>query len=128
MATSLQRLSAIQNYRWASVALIVATIFLPVLMIRLGALAWVATLAGLPIYVALVVLTYHRLRDARLTGWWIVLMILQLNFGPRWDGLEPLTFHLSHLLHLIPVALGWLVHAPRTVAETSARPDGLKAG
>lgn len=66
MATSLQRLNAIQNYRWASVALIVATILLPVLMIRLGVLEWVGILAGLPIYVALVVLTYHRLRNAKL--------------------------------------------------------------
>ncbi|HYC96465.1 hypothetical protein [Brevundimonas sp.] len=128
MATFLHHLSAIRNYRWASVALIVATIFLPVLMMRLGALEWVATLAGLPIYVALVVLTYHRLRNAGLTGGWIVLMILALNFGPRWDGPEPLTFHLSRLLPLIPVILGWLVRAPRAVVVTSARAEGLKAG
>lgn len=128
MATFFQRLSAIQNYRWASVALIVAMILLPVLMRRLGALEWVAMLAALPIYLALVVLTYRRHRNANLTGWWIVLMILVLNFGPRWDGPEPLTFHLSHLIHLIPVALGWLVRAPENVSVTSARPQGFKLG
>ena len=112
MATFLHRLSAIQNYRWASVALIAVMILLPVLMMRLGALDWVASLAGLPVYVALVVLTYRRLRDANLSGSWIVLMILVVNLGPRWDGLEPLTFYLSHILHLVPVALGWLVRAP----------------
>jgi len=112
MATFVHRLSAIQNYRRASVALIATMILLPVLMVRLGALQWVASLAGLPAYIALVVLTYRRLRDAGLSGGWIVLMILVVNLGPRWDGLEPLTFHLSHILHLIPVALGWLVSAP----------------
>ena len=128
MATFIHRLSAIQNYRWASVSLIVTMILLPVLMVRLGALEWVASLAGLPVYVALVVLTYRRLTDANLTGWWIVLMILVINIGPQWDGLEPLTFHVSHLIHLIPVALGWLVRAPQTVAGTGVRPDGLTLG
>lgn len=120
MTSFSHRLSEIQNYRWASAALIVAMILLPVLMVRLGALEWVATLATLPIFLTLVVLTYRRLRNAHLTGWWIVLMILVLNFGPSWEGLEPLTLHLSHLIHLIPVALGWLVRAPRTVAVTTA--------
>lgn len=128
MATFFHRLSAIQNYRWASVALITAMILLPVLMMRLGALEWVASLAALPVYVALVVLTYRRLRDANLSGWWIVLMILVVNLGPRWDGLEPLTFYLSHILHLVPVALGWLVRAPGNVAVKSDLPQGLRRG
>lgn len=120
MTLFLHRLSEIQNYRWASVALIGTMIPLPVLMVRLGAVHWVAVLATLPIFLALVALTYLRLRNAGLTGWWIVLMILALNVGPRWEGLEPLTFHLSHLVHLIPVVLGWLVPAPRTVPATGA--------
>ena len=128
MATFFHRLSTIQNYRWASVALIAVMIVIPVLLLRLGASEWVASLASLPIYVALVVLTFRRLRNANLTGWWIVLMILVLNFGPQWDGLEPLTFYLSHLLHLIPVALGWLVRAPGNAAATVSRPQGLKLG
>lgn len=128
MATFFHRLSAIQNYRWASVALIAAIIVLPVLMGMLGASDWIATLSGLPIYIALVVLTFQRLRDANLTGWWIVLMVLSLNFGPRWEGLEPHVFHLSHLLHLLPVALGWLVRGPRLVGVTGAHPKGLKLG
>ncbi|WP_292062853.1 hypothetical protein [Brevundimonas sp. UBA7664] len=128
MAMFFHRLSAIRNYRWASVALIAAMILLPVLMMRLGALEWVASLAGLPVYVALVVLTYLRLRDANLSGWWIGLMILVVNLGPRWDGIEPLTFHLSHLIHLVPVALGWLVRAPENVAVKSDLPQGLRRG
>lgn len=128
MATSFHRLSTIQNYRRASVALIAATILLPVLMMRLGALEWVASLAGLPVYVALVVLTYHRLRDAGLSGGWVVLMILVVNLGPRWDGPEPLTFHLSHLVHLIPVVLGWLARGPGNVAVTSDLSQGLRRG
>ena len=128
MATLFHRLSTIQNYRRASVALIAATILLPVLMMRLGALDWVASLAGLPVYVALVVLTYHRLRDAGLSGGWVVLMILVVNLGPRWDGPEPLTFYLSHLVHLIPLALGWLVRGPGNVAVKSDLSQGLRWG
>jgi len=41
----------------------------------LQALEWIASLAGLSVYVALIVLTYRRLRDTNLSGWWIVLMI-----------------------------------------------------
>ena len=128
MATFFHRLSGIRNYRRASVALIAAMILLPVLLMRLGAPEWVASLAGLPVYVALVVLTWRRLRDADLSGWWIVLMILVVNLGPRWDGPEPLVFHVSHLIHLIPVALGWLVRAPQTVAGTRVRSDALRPG
>ena len=128
MAMFFHRLSAIQTYRWASVALIAATIFLPALFMRLGAVDWVASLAGLPFYVALVVLTYRRLRDANLSGWWIVLMILVVNLGPHWEGLEPLTFHVSHLIHLIPVALGWLVPAPGSSAVKSDLSHGLRRG
>lgn len=128
MATFFHRLSEIQNYRWASLALITAMTFLPVLMMRLGALEWVAVLAGLPVYVALVVLTYQRLRNANLTGAWIALMIVVVNLGPSWDGLEPLTFHLSHLLHLIPVALGWIVRVPGNIAVKSDLAQGLRRG
>lgn len=122
------RLSELQNYRWASVALIGAVNLVPVLMVALGAPDWMALLVALPIYVALVVLTYRRLRNAGLTGWWIVWMILAFNFGPRWEGPAPLTFYLSHLLHLIPVALGWLARGPRTVAPASAHRDASAPG
>lgn len=125
MASIVHRLSTIQNYRWVSFALILATLFVPVLMVGLGAKVWAADLAALPIFLALVVLTYHRLRNANLSGWWIVPMVLVLNFGPKWDGPAPLTLHLSHLIHLIPVVLGWLVRAPQSIVGTSAQRDVL---
>lgn len=123
MASFYHRLTALPTYRWASLALIAVTLFLPVLLVRLGAIEWVAVLAALPVALALVVLTFQRLRNANLSGWWIILMVLTLNFGPRWDGLAPITLHLSHLIHLIPVALGWLVRAPQ--AANGAQRDSL---
>lgn len=128
MATFFNRFSDIRNYRLASVALIAATILLPVVAMRLGAWEWTGLLAGVAAYVALVVLTYHRHRDACLSGMWIMVMIVQVRLGPSWDGLEPLRFYPTDILPLIPVALGWLVRAPQTVAPTRALPDGLNPG
>ncbi|MNE72854.1 hypothetical protein D3C80_1688300 [compost metagenome] len=84
---------------------------------RLGVTDWIASITSLPIFIALVVLTFRRLRDAGQSAWWIVLMILVMNFGPEWGGLPPpLKFHLSHILHLVPVALGWLAQPPKIAA------------
>ena len=103
MALTLQSLADRARYRVASV-LLIAVIYGSILTVRLlGAPDWWAALAGLPLYILLIVITYRRLRDAALSGGWIVLMILVFNFGPEWNG-----FHLSNLINLLPVIPAWV--------------------
>ena len=118
MTPFLYQISGLPGYRWASGVLIAALLLVPVLLVRLGVLDWVATVLSFPIFIALVVLTSRRLRNAGLSGWWIVLMIFAMNFGPEWDGPPPLKLHVSHLLHLIPVALGCFVQRAQGNRET----------
>src|SRR5688500_1323899 len=129
MRRLLERLSQAGPYRPASAGLILLVYLLPFTVAQLGGPKWLGFLVGLPLYVALIVLTYHRLRNAGLSGGWIILMILALNFGPKWQGPEPLVFYASHLLHFVPVALGWLFGD--RPAEADAAPNagqGPKAG
>ena len=95
-------------YRQASAALILLFLVLTIGVVQLGGPGWLGGLLGLPVYLFLVVLTYRRLKELGHAGGWIVLMVMALNFGPKWEGPEPVVFYLSHLLHLVPVAIGWL--------------------
>jgi len=99
-------------YRPVSVALILLSLVVPVAVVQLGGPDWLSFLLGLPVYLWLVWLTYRRLQDAGRSTAWVILMLLAMNFGPRLKGPEPLVFYLSHLLHLVPVALGWLPPRP----------------
>lgn len=114
-----EKLSCIQHYRWASLLLLAIVIFLPVIIVRQGAPDWIAALPSPLAYFGLVAVTYGRLKDAGLSGGWVVLMLLALNFGPRWDGPAPLVFHASNLLQLVPIALGWCIHTRRSPALQS---------
>jgi uncharacterized membrane protein YhaH (DUF805 family) len=72
-----ERFSERQKYRLASIGLLGGSA-LPFLLPIMG-LAWGWILLGfivsMAFYTALVVLTYYRLRDAWLSGWWLLLMI-----------------------------------------------------
>ena len=113
-----QRLSALstrRSYRAASVALLAIILAIPEALITAGAPRLLAALVFQGAYVSLIILTYQRLRDAGLSWAWILLMVLVTNFGPAWHG-----FHLSNLLHLVPVALGWIVPKAVTPKAFSA--------
>ena len=94
------------SYRWAAVLLSLVSIGLPLCISLSGGFDWLAFLSGLPAYIILIILTYHRLSDASLSGGWVILMIMAFNVGPSWDGPGPLHLYLSHLVILIPVVLG----------------------
>lgn len=103
MGLTLQSLSERSRYRIAAIVLLAAA-YGWLLLVRLtGNPDWIGALIGLPLYTFLIYLTYRRLRDAALSGGWIVFMIAAFNFGPDWNG-----FHLSILINLLPVGLAWI--------------------
>jgi uncharacterized membrane protein YhaH (DUF805 family) len=115
MNAALNSFSELPRYRIAATALLVASYGMLLVVRLLGAPDWLGAILGLPLYVLLTVITYRRLRDAALSGGWIVLMILAFNVGPSWNG-----FHLSNLIILVPIILAWIAPAnsganPRTV-------------
>lgn len=104
----------IRTYRWLSLLLLVGMVIVPMTALAMGASRWVAVLLlGFPLYITLVVRTWQRLRNAGLSGWWILPLLIGMNFGPHWEGPWQMDFHLSQILNLIPVVLGWCVRAPR---------------
>ena len=118
MALTLQSFDGREHYRRGSVVLIVI-IYGVLLTVRLtGMPEWMAALVCLPLYVILIAMTYRRLRDAALSGGWIVFMIFALQFGPDWKG-----FYLSSLLNFVPVFLGWC--AP---SNAGANPQAATGG
>lgn len=94
MGAFFERFSDRRRYRLASVALLAGSA-LPFLA-AIAKLSWGWTLltfaVGAAFYIALVVLTYYRLRDARLSGWWLVPMVMAFNVGPKWDLGSSITF------------------------------------
>ncbi|MBB3912045.1 uncharacterized membrane protein YhaH (DUF805 family) [Sphingomonas desiccabilis] len=96
-------------YRLASLTLVVLLGLDLAAVATLGGPEWLAFLLGLPIYIGLVGMTYHRLRDANLSANWLVLMIISPTFGPKWESSGWLVLYASNLLLLVPIALGWLV-------------------
>lgn len=100
-----------QKYRPASLALI-AGAALPFLSPIIGLDAgWslVAFAVGMAFYIGLVMLTFYRLRDAGLSIWWLLPMIVRLHFGPEWELGHSIDFRPIGLFALVPVLLGWFV-------------------
>lgn len=115
MSFTLRSLSERSRYRIASVALL-ATAYGWLFVVRLlGYSEWLSGIVGIPLYTILIYITYWRLRDAALSGGWIGLMILTLNFGPEWFG-----FHITILINLLPVALAWIARSKSEVNPQTA--------
>jgi uncharacterized membrane protein YhaH (DUF805 family) len=109
MRNFLKSYARLRPYRLASLTLVVLLALDLSAVETLGGPEWLAFLLGLPIYIALVGITYHRLRDAHLSANWLILMIISPTFGPKWEGSGWLVLYASNLLLLVPIALGWLV-------------------
>ena len=99
------------RYRRAS-AFLILVFAVAVTLTLIGIPDWVALGFGMLIFLAMTVITYHRLRDANLSIGWLLLMILPLGLGPTWHISENVTFNLGgSILGLVPVVLGWFTPA-----------------
>jgi uncharacterized membrane protein YhaH (DUF805 family) len=110
-----------REYRLASTILI-AGAALPMLVTRMielssGVAVLAFAIAALS-YLLLTILTYYRLRNASLSGWWLLPMIIVFHFGPRWQlgswSWGSSSFSPSGLVCFVPIILGWFA-----VAKTS---------
>lgn len=115
-----ERFYGMAAYRWASLILLLAVLLIPVAVTALGGPQWLAFLLGLPAFLLLAVVTNGRLRDAGLSGAWVLLLLLIVNVGPVWHGPAPLDLYLGNLVNLIPIALGWTVPAGAGAPATAA--------
>jgi len=94
-------------YRVASIALLASVIALIVLTGSNRNMALLPFLIGAPLYLSLVSLTARRLRDAGMSPYWIVWMLLNFRFGPTWTVTPGIVLHPSDALNLLPVVMGW---------------------
>ena len=87
------------------------SISLPLMMELSWIWGWLAFGIGGVLYVALICLTYYRLKNAALSGWWLLPMVVVLHIGPRWElatwewgwlAIQP-----SGIISLVPVIIGW---------------------
>jgi len=95
-----------RKYRLVAVPLVLVPLFVVFALASVG-LAWLGFLIGIGPYVLLVIATYLRLKRAGLSGGWLAPMILTINFGPRWELGNHVSFHPMALLWLLPVLLAW---------------------
>lgn len=113
-----------QNYRYVSALLIFVFITLPIILALMGAPKWSSFALALPFAFILIVLSYYRMVDAGMSPGWVWLMILMLNFGPSVE-LPGITLYLSNLIHLVPVAIGWIV--PARANGSAEVPSGINS-
>jgi len=119
MPRTVERLYGRRAYIGASLVLLAAALLLPCGVAALGGPDLLGSLLALAFLILLTIITYGRLRDARLSGSWILLLLFAFEVGPTWTGPPPLVLHLGDLVHLIPVILGWSVPA-RAAPELDA--------
>ncbi|SRR5260221_8577291 len=109
-----ERRSRRNEYRRASVTLIGVVIILILFLFNIeptkADVGFVLAIE-LSTYLALVILTYFRLRDASMSVWWLILMIVVFPIGPiwvvrTWDW-GGIAIAPSGLIPLIPVLIGW---------------------
>lgn len=119
MPRAVERLYGRRAYIGASLVLLAAALIVPCGVVALGGPSWLGSLPALAFLILLTIITYGRLRDARLTGNWVVLMLFAFEVGPTWTGPPPLILHLGDFVHLIPVILGWAAPGRRTLEDGS---------
>jgi hypothetical protein len=64
-------------------------------------------LFGIPPYLLAAIATFYELRENGRSGWWILLMLANINLGPTWLGLS-----VGALINLVPVVIA--LHARQT--------------
>ncbi|MXO49219.1 hypothetical protein GRI69_13245 [Erythrobacter vulgaris] len=114
--------AARRTYRYVSTFLTLALLALPITFALMDAPKWLGFVLALPFAIFLIIVSHFRMIDAAMSPGWVVLMILVMNFGPSVE-LPGITLYLSHLVHLVPVAIGWIAPArSETSADNLAEP------
>ena len=112
MSGFFKRNSRRRQYRFASVALFAGflTAFAPFVIDISSVLALLTIAISISSYFLLAILTYYRLRDASLSAWWLLPMIVVVQIGPSWQlhaGWGGLGFTPSGFTAFLPVVIGW---------------------
>ncbi|GAA0337646.1 hypothetical protein GCM10009087_55100 [Sphingomonas oligophenolica] len=81
MPRAFERLYGRRAYFGASLVLLAAALLLPCGVAALGGPGWLGALPALAFLILLTIITYGRLRDAGLSGSWIVLMLFTFGVG-----------------------------------------------
>lgn len=132
MAMDLNRLADRQTYRVASVTLWLAAAGPALIADGLHFPYWSVVLAviwGSGLWIILTIITYKRLKDAGLWGGLVILMIMNINFGPVFyqsahDGVST-KFTLGGLIGLVPIVIGWFWHRRDEINEPQPGPNPL---
>ena len=110
-----EKYSTPRQYRIVSsllVGVIALSLGLPLLIKPQWGWTLLAFVIGAALYIGLTLLTYFRLRDASLSGWWLLPLVLQFNIGPKWFSADwewsHISFYPSGLICLIPIIIGWV--------------------
>ena len=91
-----------------STLLIVTVLTVPMTLALMDAPEWLGIALSFPFALFLVVLSHFRMIDAGISPGWVLLMVFVINIGPSVD-LPGITLYLSNLVHLVPVAIGWII-------------------
>ena len=121
MSGFLQRNSKRRQYQVVSTVLLVLHVS-AILVTAVGEIPSVAAAVAIALsvscYISLAILTFLRLRDAALSGWWSLPIILIIHVGPRWQigswSWGSISFTLSALICFVPVVIGWLAVSTRS--------------
>lgn len=94
-------------YRAASIALLASVIVVIALTGSNRDMALLPFLIVTPFYLSLVSLTARRLRDAGMSPYWVVWMLLNFHAGPKWFLTPGIVLQPSDALALLPIVMGW---------------------
>ena len=94
-------------YRLVSIVLVAAVIVVMVLAGGNRDMPLLPFLVATPLYLSLVSLTARRLRDAGISPYWVVWMLLNFRVGPKWFVTSGIVLQPSDALTLLPIVMGW---------------------
>ncbi|AOL24359.1 hypothetical protein Ga0102493_11216 [Erythrobacter litoralis] len=91
-----------QDFRTRVAGLLAVTYSVAIAAYLTGFPPWVVVF-GMPTYILAAIATYYQLRENGRSGWWIILMIGNFGFGPKFLGLPILGI----AMNMVPVIMAW---------------------
>ncbi|WP_263588925.1 hypothetical protein [Sphingopyxis sp. GC21] len=109
MPMNVRRYGERSRYRIGSAALVAIT-GVALASANIGIPAWFIFLVAVVAGIALTIMSYHRLRDAKLSTAWLLLMILQFGMGSTLHVSDHVAFNIGgSIINWVPVIFGWIV-------------------